>query len=78
MDAPDKPKPELPTLGYSVDDIPRMTSGVISRRRVFEDMQSGRLRVKKAGKRNIVTPEDAKAYINSFPDRPKKAAARDK
>ena len=78
MDAADKTKPELPALGYDPNDIPRLTGGVISRRRVFEDMRAGRLRIKKAGKRNIVTPEDARAYIASFPDRPTKPAARDK
>jgi hypothetical protein len=75
MDAPDKPKHELPALAYAPDDIPKLTSGQIPRRRVFTDMASGKLRAKKAGRRTIITPEDAKNYINNFPDRPTKPAA---
>jgi hypothetical protein len=78
MDAADKTKLELPALAYSPDDIPKLTSGQIPRRRVFTDMASGKLRAKKAGRRTIITPEDAKTYISSFPDRPTKLAARDK
>jgi hypothetical protein len=66
----------LPILGFSPDDIPAMTNGVISRTRVYEDMARGLLRAKKAGKRDIITPEEARRYINSLPDRlPTKPAA---
>jgi hypothetical protein len=62
-------KTDLPVLGYAPDDIPKLTSGQISRTRVFGDIKAGRLRAKKAGPRTIITPEEAKRYIESFPDR---------
>jgi len=61
---------QLPILGYAPEDIPKMTSGVISRTRVFEDLAKRRLRAKKVGKRDLITPEEARRYIESFPDRP--------
>ena len=61
---------QLPFLGYAPEDIPKMTSGVISRTRVFEDLNLGRVRAKKVGKRDLITPEEARRYIDSFPDRP--------
>jgi hypothetical protein len=75
MGASDDTKTELPVLGYSPSDIPKKTGGVVSLSRVFADMRSGRLRAKKVGPRNIITPEDAKNYVDSFPDRPTKPAA---
>src|SRR5262249_42783843 len=50
---------QLPVLGYALEDIPKMTSGVVSPTRVFEDLAKGRLRAKKVGKRDIITPEEA-------------------
>jgi hypothetical protein len=35
---------QLPVLGYAPEDFPKMTNGVISRTRVFEDLGLGRLR----------------------------------
>jgi hypothetical protein len=63
-------KTDSPTLGYAPADIPEKTGGVVSLRRVFADMKSGRLRAKKVGPLNLITVEDAKSYVNSFPDRP--------
>jgi hypothetical protein len=68
-------KPDLAVLGYSPDDISAMTSGAVSRTRVFEDMRAGRLRAKKAGKRTIIEAEEARRYIAELPDRPTKPAA---
>jgi hypothetical protein len=65
----------LPVLGYALEDIPRMTNGVISRTRVFEDLGAGRLHAKRVGKRDLITPEEARRYINSFPDRPTRAGS---
>jgi hypothetical protein len=65
----------LPVLGFAPTDIPKMTNGVVSRTRVFEDLAAGRLRAKKVGKRDIVTPEEARRYIESFPDRPARGSA---
>jgi hypothetical protein len=62
---------QLPILGYAPEDIPKMTSGVISRTRVFEDLNL--VRAKKVGKRDLITPEEARRYIDSFPDRPARA-----
>jgi hypothetical protein len=63
-------KPLLPILAYSPDDIPSLTSGVISRSRAYADMRKGLLRAKKVGERNIIPAEEAHRYINAFPDRP--------
>jgi hypothetical protein len=63
-------KTELPgRLGYSPDDFPRLTSGTISRTRVYVDMRSGKVRAKKVGQRTLITVEEAQRYIDSFPDR---------
>jgi hypothetical protein len=64
----DKPKIDLSRLGYSPDDFPKMTGGAISRTRVFEGLRTGKLKGKKAGQRTIITPEEAKKYIDSLPD----------
>jgi hypothetical protein len=50
---------------------------VISRTRVFEDLGLGRLRAKKVGKRDLITPEEARRYIESFPDRPARGRTPD-
>jgi hypothetical protein len=62
-------KPELPALGYGPNDIPKMTGGAISRTRVFGDLKTGKLKGKKVGQRTLITPDEAKRYIDSFPDR---------
>jgi hypothetical protein len=67
----------LPVLGFAPTDIPKMTHGVISRTRVFEDLAAGRLRAKKVGKRDIITPDEARRYIESFPDRPARSRTPD-
>jgi hypothetical protein len=68
---------QLPVLGYAPKDFPKMTNGVISRTRVFEDLGLGRLRAKKVGKRDLITPEEARRYIESFPDRPARGRTPD-
>jgi len=65
----------LPCLGFSPDDFPTMTSGVVSRTRVYEDMGKGVLKAKKIGKRDLIEPDEARRYIASFPDRPTKPSA---
>src|SRR5262249_60433331 len=55
---------QLPFLGYAPEDIPKMTSGVISRTRVFEDLNLGRVRAKKIRKRDLITPEKAGLHKN--------------
>jgi len=62
-------KPELPILAFSPDDFPFLTSGVISRTRAYNDMRAGLLRAKKVGDRNLITAEEARRYIDAFPDR---------
>jgi len=69
MDTAEKSKPGLAPLGYGPNDIPRMTGGTISRTRVFDDIKTGKLKAKKAGKRTIITAEEAKRYIDALPDR---------
>jgi hypothetical protein len=46
-----------------------MTGGTISRTRVFDDIKTGKLKAKKAGKRTIITVDEAKRYIDALPDR---------
>jgi hypothetical protein len=64
----DKPKFELARLGYSPDDFPKMTGGAISRTRVYGALRDGSLKAKKVGPRTIIEPEEARRFINSFPD----------
>ena len=62
-------KPELPILAFSPDDFPILTNGVISRTRAYKDMRAGLLRAKKVGDKNLVTAEEARRYIDAFPNR---------
>jgi hypothetical protein len=62
-------KPELPLLAFSPDDFPILTNGVISRTRAYKDMRAGLLRAKKVGDKNLVTADEARRYIDAFPDR---------
>jgi hypothetical protein len=66
MDTDDKG--HLPPLGYSPNDFPRMTGGAVSRTRVFDALKQGKLRAKKAGQRTLITPDEAKRFIDSLPD----------
>jgi hypothetical protein len=65
----DTEKVELPVLGYSPNDIPRLSGGAISRSRVYEALKKGTLRAKKAGQRTLITPEEARRFIDNLPDR---------
>jgi len=69
MNTAENSKPGLAPLGYSPNDIPRMTGGAISRTRVFSDIKTGKLKAKKAGQRTIIPAEEAKRYIDALPDR---------
>ena len=68
-------KSNLPFFGFAPDDIPKLTSNVVARTRVLEDIRHGKLRAKKVGKRTLVTAEEVRRYIEALPDRPVKPDA---
>ena len=52
-------------LAYSISGFAQSVG--IGRTKLYEEIAAGRLRARKAGKRTIISVEDARAYIASLP-----------
>jgi hypothetical protein len=52
---------------YTIDDIVRDTG--LKRTSVYKAIKIGALKVKKFGRRTLVTPEQRQAFIASLPER---------
>ena len=66
---PDK-NPSTPIIGlqaYSVENFGDSFS--IGRSTIYEEIRSGRLKVRKAGARTLISHEDAMAWLNALPTR---------
>jgi hypothetical protein len=59
-------------LAYSIDGVSDATDS--GRTKIYEWINSGRLRAKKLDGRTIVLAEDLKTFLTSLPDVPVKAA----
>jgi len=69
---------QLAPIAYSPDDIARATHGAISVRRVYDALTEGTLVAKKIGRRTVITADELKRYLDSFPDRDRKPGRRTK
>jgi hypothetical protein len=58
--------PHQTRVAFSINEFAK--SAGFSRDKVYEELRSGRLKAKKAGRRTIITADAARAYIDSLPD----------
>lgn len=54
-----------PRLAYSVPEFCRSTG--LGQTKVYEENRAGRIRIRRVGKRRLITHEDAVAYLSSLP-----------
>jgi hypothetical protein len=67
MDLPNKLAYSVPALAESAD---------ISRSKIYEEMEAGRLKAKKFGSRTLILGDEAKRWLDSLPDFQPGAAAQ--
>lgn len=60
-------------LAYSLSEFLKIAC--IGRTRAYQEINAGRLKVRKSGKRTIVLAQDARAWIEGLPDYRSRAAA---
>ena len=65
MDTETAPAPHEVRLAYSVDDVVRVSG--LGRSKVYEEINSGCLVARKAGKRTLVLAADLDAWLNGLP-----------
>lgn len=54
---------ELPRVGYSIDETARMFG--VCRQTVYNAVNAGHLKTFKMGRRRLVSPEAARAYVRA-------------
>jgi excisionase family DNA binding protein len=54
-------------LAYSIDDVTKLTG--VGRSFVYEEIKSGRLLVRKAGRRTLIFDADLSAWLASLPEK---------
>ena len=64
------PKLDLPAgpverFAYSIEEVTKVTG--LGRSYIYEEIRDGRLRIRKAGRRLLVLPDDLKAWLASLP-----------
>ena len=64
------PKLDLPAgpverFAYSIEEVTKVTG--LGRSYIYEEIRDGRLRIRKAGRRSLVLPDDLKAWLASLP-----------
>jgi hypothetical protein len=62
---------DLPKLAYSIQDLVRLSG--LGRSFIYEQINSGSLKVKKAGSRTVILAHDARAWLDALPDLYKRA-----
>jgi excisionase family DNA binding protein len=63
-------------LAYSIDDIANLVG--VGRSLLFEEIKAGRLSVKKAGRRTLVTDADLRGWLSNLPAKSVGGATRNK
>jgi hypothetical protein len=58
----ESPMSEVENLAYSIAQI-----ASVGRTFIYEEIKSGRLRLKKAGRRSLILAEDAQAWLRGLP-----------
>lgn len=48
----------------------------VGRSTIYEEIRAGRLKIRKAGARTLITHDDAMAWLNALPERPSTREAR--
>jgi excisionase family DNA binding protein len=67
------PKLDLPAgpverFAYSIEEVTKVTG--LGRSYIYEEIRDGRLRIRKAGRRSLVLPDDLQAWLASLPGKP--------
>ena len=52
-------------FAYSIEEVTKVTG--LGRSYIYEEIRDGRLRIRKAGRRSLVLPDDLKAWLASLP-----------
>jgi excisionase family DNA binding protein len=52
-------------FAYSIRDVTKVTG--LGRSYIYEEIKEGRLRIRKAGRRSLIFPDDLKAWLASLP-----------
>jgi excisionase family DNA binding protein len=61
----DRPAGPIPRYAYSIEEVTKLTG--LGRSSIYEEIRDGRLRIRKAGRRSLVLPDDLKAWLASLP-----------
>ena len=56
----------LPKLAYSIEEFSDVTG--LGRTAIFDAINKGRLRAKKAGRRTLILKEEADRFLQSLPE----------
>lgn len=56
---------DQPKLSYSVAEFARLTS--LSKAQTYIEIKAGRLQTRKAGRRTLVTAEEARRWVEALP-----------
>ena len=64
MKAKQVTRPEPPALTYSIDQLSRAAN--LSRAEIYNHINAGRLKTLKVGRRRLVTPDAARAFLAGF------------
>lgn len=48
----------------------------VGRSTIYEEIRAGRLKIRKAGARTLITHDDAMAWLNALPERPSARKSR--
>jgi excisionase family DNA binding protein len=61
----DRPAGPIRRYAYSIEEVTKLTG--LGRSSIYEEIRDGRLRIRKAGRRSLVLPDDLKAWLASLP-----------
>ncbi len=59
-------EPNFTRAAFSIDEFAK--SAGVGRDKIYEEIRTGRLRARKAGRRTLITADDARRYLDSLPD----------
>lgn len=57
-------RPEPPALAYSIDRLSHASN--LSRAQIYADINAGKLKTLKVGRRRLVTPEQAREWLAGY------------
>ena len=58
--------PNFTRTAFSIDEFAK--SAGVGRDKIYEEIRTGRIRARKAGRRTLITADDARRYLDSLPE----------